>query len=100
MKCKFRVGDPCSVKVFSTKSEKSPKWVPAVITKVFGARSSNVIKVCPSGPARTRHVEQLQPRISGDSADLGLALEPDLKDGLKLLIYISKCLQLSTSRSS
>ncbi|KAK3764511.1 hypothetical protein RRG08_009193 [Elysia crispata] len=24
---KFRVGDPCYAKVFSTRSEKSPKWV-------------------------------------------------------------------------
>ncbi|KAK3765727.1 hypothetical protein RRG08_026200 [Elysia crispata] len=30
---KFKVGDPCYAKVFSTMSEKSPTWVPAVITK-------------------------------------------------------------------
>ncbi|KAK3794007.1 hypothetical protein RRG08_028441 [Elysia crispata] len=67
---KLRVGDPCYAEVFSTMSEKSPKWVPAVITKVFGSRSCNV-KVCPSGPTWRRHIEHLQPRFSryDDNAD-------------------------------
>ena len=69
---KFRVGDPCYAKVFSTKSEKSPKWVPAVINKVFGTRSCKV-KVFPSGPTWRRHIEQVRPRFSrcDDNADPG-----------------------------
>ena len=55
---KFRVGDPCYGKVFSTNSEKSPKWVPAVTTKVLGTRSCN-FKV--SGPTWRQYIEQLQP---------------------------------------
>ncbi|KAK3750041.1 hypothetical protein RRG08_027364 [Elysia crispata] len=69
---KFRVGDSCHAKAFSTKSEKSPKWEPAVITKVFGTRSCN-LEVCPSGPTWRRHIEQLQRRFSrcDDNADPG-----------------------------
>ena len=68
---KFRVGDPCYAKVFISKSEKSPKWVPAVITKVLGTRSCNV-KVCPSGATWRRHIEQLHPLFRcNDNAEPG-----------------------------
>ena len=55
---KFRIGDPCYAKVFSTKSEKSPKWIPAVITKVFGTRSCN-IKVIRANVEATHRVAAL-----------------------------------------
>ncbi|KAK3764510.1 hypothetical protein RRG08_009192 [Elysia crispata] len=58
---KFRVGDPCYAKVFSTRSEKSPKWVQ------MGTSSYH------QGPTWRRHIEQLQPRFCrcDDNADPG-----------------------------
>ena len=39
---------------------KDARWVPAVVTKVFGTRSVNV-RVCPRGGTWRRHIEQLCP---------------------------------------
>ena len=41
--------------------EKDARWVPAVVTEVFGTRSVNV-RVCPRGGTWRRHIEQLCPR--------------------------------------
>eukprot|EP00731_Ephydatia_muelleri_P035708 Em0150g6a len=48
-------------KRFLKGQEKDPRWVPALVTKVFGSRSCNV-KVVPKGSTWRRHIEQLRPR--------------------------------------
>lgn len=51
--------------------DKDPRWVPAVVTKVRGARSV-CIRVYPRGPIWRRHVEQLRPRyISEEDMEPG-----------------------------
>ncbi|KAL5503461.1 hypothetical protein EMCRGX_G010415 [Ephydatia muelleri] len=45
----------------ATRREKDPRWVPAVVTKVYGSRSVSV-RVCPRGGTWRRHIEQLHPR--------------------------------------
>ena len=44
----FKVGTPCYVLYCSPRRDKDPRWVPAVVTKVFGTRSLNV-RVFPKG---------------------------------------------------
>ena len=63
-KCKspnFEVGDPCYALYYGPRRNKDARWVPAVVTKVFGTRSVQV-KVYPQGPSWRRHIDQLQPR--------------------------------------
>ena len=48
---------PCTMDLGET--IKDPRWVPAVVTKVFGPRSVNV-RVFPHGATWKRPVEQLQ----------------------------------------
>eukprot|EP00731_Ephydatia_muelleri_P005173 Em0002g1349a len=55
----FKVGDPCYALYCGPWRNKDPRWVPAVVTKVFGPRSVNV-RVFPHGATWRRHVEQLQ----------------------------------------
>ena len=57
----FKVGDPCYALYCGPRRNKDPRWVPAVVTKVFGPRSVNV-RVFPHGATWRRHVEQLQYR--------------------------------------
>ncbi|KAL5502415.1 hypothetical protein EMCRGX_G009185 [Ephydatia muelleri] len=57
----FKVGDPCYALYCGPRRNKDPRWVPAVVTKVFGPRSVNVL-VFPHGATWRRHVEQLQYR--------------------------------------
>ena len=54
----FKIGSPCYALYWR---EKEPRWVPAVVTKVFGSRSFNV-RVFPKGVTWRRHLEQLRPR--------------------------------------
>lgn len=61
----YYVGQPCYALYYGPKREKQPRWVLAVITKVYGTRSVNV-RVCPKGPTWRRHVEQLRPRFTSD----------------------------------
>ena len=35
----FKVGTPCYALYFGPRRDKDPKWVPAIVTKVFGSRS-------------------------------------------------------------
>ena len=57
----FKVGSPCYALYCGPRCNKNPRWVPAIVTKVFGTRNFNV-RVCPKGPTWRRHIEQLQPR--------------------------------------
>lgn len=61
----FEVGNPCYALYCGPRRNKEPRWVPAVVTKVFGTRSFNV-KVFPRGPVWRRHMEQLRPRYGTD----------------------------------
>ena len=67
----FKAGDPCYALYCGPRRNKDPRWVPAVVTKVFGPRSVNV-HVFPRGPTWRRHIEQLQYRYgSSEDADPG-----------------------------
>ena len=56
----YNIGTPCYALYCGPRQEKDPKWVPAVVTKVFGSRSVNVT-VIPRGGTWRRHIEQLRP---------------------------------------
>ena len=61
----YTVGMPCYALYCGPKRERDPRWVPAVVTKVYGARSVNV-RVYPKGPTWCRHVKQLRPRYASE----------------------------------
>eukprot|EP00795_Rhopilema_esculentum_P005001 gene5001-biopygen83 len=67
----YKVGTPCYALYCGPRRDKDPRWVPAVITKVQGARTVSV-RVYPKGPIWRRHVEQLRPRyFSVEDAEPG-----------------------------
>ena len=55
----YPVGTPCYALYCGPRRDKDPRWVPAVVTKVRGARSVSV-RVYPKEPIWRSHVEQLQ----------------------------------------
>ena len=57
----YTVGAPCYALYYGPRRNKQPRWVPAVVTKVFGTRTVNV-RVVPRGPTWRRHIDQLRPR--------------------------------------
>lgn len=59
----FKVGTPCYALYYGPRRDKDPRWVPAVVTKVFGSRSVNV-RVYPRGITWRRHLEQLRARYT------------------------------------
>ena len=61
----YRVGAPCYALYFGPKRNKNPRWIPAIVVKVYGTRSVNV-RVLPRGPTWQRHVDQLRPRFGAD----------------------------------
>ena len=67
----YRVGTPCYALYRGPRRDKDPRWVPAVVTKVRGARSV-CVRVYPRGPIWRRFVEQLRPRyISEEDMEPG-----------------------------
>ena len=54
----YTLGDPCYALYFGPRRDRDPRWVPAIVTKVHGARSVNV-RVIPRGPTWRRHLDQL-----------------------------------------
>ena len=56
----YSVGAPCYALYYGPKSNKKPRWVSAVVTKILGSRTVNVC-VHPKGPAWRRHSDQLCP---------------------------------------
>lgn len=61
----YSVGTPCYALYYGPRHERDPRWVPAVVTKVFGSRTVNV-RVVPRGVTWRRHMEQLRPRYGVD----------------------------------
>lgn len=67
----YTVGAPCYALYCGPKRNKDPRWIPAVVVKVFGTRSVHV-RVLPRGPIWRRHITQLRPRYGADhDADPG-----------------------------
>lgn len=67
----YTVGEPCYALYCGPKRNRQARWVPAVVTKIFGTRSVNV-RVSPRGPTWRRHIEQLRPRYGvEEDADPG-----------------------------
>ena len=67
----YSIGTPCYALYCGPRREKEARWVPAVVTKVFGTRSVNV-RVFPRGGTWRRHIEQLRPRYgTQEDADPG-----------------------------
>ena len=93
----YTVGTPCYALYRGPRHERDPRWVPAVVTKVFGSRSVNV-RVFPHGGTWRRHIEQLRPCYGVDQdADPGkvpaptctLKGNPLCKKQLKLLLSVN-----------
>ena len=79
----YNIGTPCYALYCGPRQEKDPKWVPAVVTKVFGSRSVNV-RVIPRGGTWRRHIEQLRPRYGvEEDADPG---EVPTQEGQEMLM--------------
>ncbi|KAL5510077.1 hypothetical protein EMCRGX_G005553 [Ephydatia muelleri] len=79
----YNIGTPCCALYCGPRQEKDPKWVPAVVTKVFGSRSVNV-RVIPKGGTWRRHIEQLRPRYGvEEDADPG---EVPTQEGQEMLM--------------
>ena len=57
----FHVGAPCYALYYGHRRYKDLRWVPAIVTKVFGPRSVNV-RVFPKCVIWKCHIEQLRPR--------------------------------------
>ncbi len=72
----YSVGDTVYALYYGPRRVGHSRWVPAIVTKVYGARSVNV-KVVPRGPTWRRHVEQLQPRYPTDD-DANPGEEPQM----------------------
>ena len=74
----YHVGTPCYALYCGPRKSKDPRWVPAVVTKLFGRRAASV-RISPRGPVWRRHLEQLRPRHtaseeeSDDTTDYGPA---------------------------
>jgi len=67
----YKVGQPVYALYYGPRQDKDPRWVPAIVTKVFGSRSYNV-KVTPKGPTWRRHVGQLRLRhVSPEDTEPG-----------------------------
>jgi transposase InsO family protein len=64
----YPVGTACYTLYFGRHHSQQPRWVPAVVTKVYGPRSVNV-RVVPKGPIWRRHVEQLRLRHTSSEDD-------------------------------
>ncbi|KAL5494059.1 hypothetical protein EMCRGX_G015329 [Ephydatia muelleri] len=79
----YNIGTPCYALYCGHRQEKDPKWVPAVVTKVFGSRSVNV-RVIPRGGTWRRHIEQLRLRYGvEEDADPG---EVPTQEGQEMLM--------------
>lgn len=59
----YQVGAACYALYCGPKRTNDPRWIPAVVTKVYGTRSVSV-RVFPRGPVWRRHIDQLRPRYA------------------------------------
>ena len=77
----YILGAPCYALYHGPGRNRQPRWVPAIVTKIYGTRSLNV-KVVPKRPTWRRHVEQLRPRFSTEEGkDPGD--KPDIREETK-----------------
>ena len=60
-KIEYAVGTPCYALYCGPRRTQDPRWIAAVVTRVFGPRTVNV-RVTPTGPTWKRHLDQLRPR--------------------------------------
>ena len=77
----YILGAPCYVLYHGPRRNRQPRWVPAIVTKIYGTRSLNV-KVVPKAPTERRHVEQLRPRFSTEE-DKDPGDKPDIREETK-----------------
>ena len=77
----YILGAPCYALYHGPRRNSQPRWVPAIVTKIYRTRSLNV-KVVPKGPNSRRHVEQLRPRfLTEEDKDPGD--KPDIREETK-----------------
>ena len=57
----YKVGMTCYALYCEPKRDKDPRWVPAIVIKVYGPRCV-AVRVYPKSPIWRRHVDQLRPR--------------------------------------
>ena len=57
----YKVGRPVYVSHHGRKIDKTPRWVPAIVSKRLGTRHL-LVKVLPQGPVWKRHIKQVRPR--------------------------------------
>jgi transposase InsO family protein len=100
----FQVGDACYALYCGPRRDKQPRWVPAVVVKVFGTRSVK-IRVVPRGPVWRRHIEQLQPRFGvsedadpGDEVNKAKPTSPETQDQFSASTTTAAPLQASKKR--
>ena len=77
----YILGAPCYALYHGPRRNRQPRWVPAIVTKIYGTRSLNV-KVVPKAPTERRHVEQLRPRFSTEK-DKDPGDKPYIREGTK-----------------
>ena len=58
---KYKIGDFCYALHCGPRQGKQPRWIPAIVNKILGARNIQV-RLCSNGSIWKRHVEQLRPR--------------------------------------
>ena len=76
-----RVGTPCYALCCGPRRDKDPRWIPAVVIKVSGARFV-CVRVYPKGPIWWSHVEQLRPRyVSAEDVEPGETPTSSVKRG-------------------
>ena len=61
----YKVGRPVYVSHYGRKIDKTPRWVPEIVSKRLGTRHL-LVKVLPQGPVWKRHIEQVRPRYGAD----------------------------------
>ncbi|XP_068691412.1 uncharacterized protein [Montipora foliosa] len=77
----YPIWTSCYALYCGPRQDKHPRWVPAVVNKVRGARSV-CVRVYPKGPRWRRHVEQLRPTyVSAEDVGPGETPTPSVKSG-------------------
>ena len=71
----YHAGSLCYVRANFPRDRSVPKWLPAVIVSVFGARTFEV-KMLHNDKIRRVHWEQLRPRFDGDTSTHDYYLRP------------------------
>ena len=73
----YKAGTPVYTAYYGPRNDKDPRWVPAIVKKLLGARTI-LVHVCPRGPVWKCHIEQLRPCYGADQdADPGEVTIPE-----------------------